>query len=1051
MSLLFANQMEAVARRIERRRRAATCCWLVAAGTIAALALVTADWAIGVHRLPARLSLTGLLLAAIYAAWRWRSTARPAATPLSVALQLEDRYPQYRSLLASGVEFSRQADADATTGSADLRRAVVLRAAVATESLDVHSIVPLSPLRWALAVCALAGVLVATAAFVSPSGVAAGIARLLVPWSRVEYPRTHDLTFVDLPRIAPAGSDFAATLSDRNGRLPASVEVQFRTYRDGQWHEDAQTYPGGPNQLIQIRRANVQESFELRAVGGDHQSMSWRRIEVAPPPQLLALKVRVHPPAYSHLPSEVAGDPAPMLAGSRLEACGRVSLPVASGVLRNEGERSVPLVIAADGMSFSTPPADWTPRRTGSWSLYFTTRQGMAARLDQQVRVEVIPDRPPTAEIVYPAENLAVLPEAVIELAFAIEDDLAVRAAELVLRTHATSASAPQGDAGDQHVDIFPRDERPKPGSKHVTYSLALSDFALPAGARRSLLARAEDSAGQTGQSVRPLLLHVITPEEFSRQVGAQLSQLHNILQRAADQQRRVSQRIAAWQAMADGQPSREEREALFDRQRRLRDAVGGEHDSAAAIAQSLVAQYQRNRWPDAAAARRADRLLRRLQGLRQAELEEIEAALTAFAREASRGGADAALSNPQQQALANARARQQGVIESLQSALDELAQWSDSQQLQQELTRLQAAQEGLLARTGALARAALAGRPEEPDAPLNEQALRAAGEQLQLAEQLGAALDRARQAAAAGASPSSDAARLQAALDHAEQGRAQAEARAAAEHLADQRFGEAAQSQRRASEQLQQALAELAAGIGPLEQLDAALKQLTADQGSLASDLQRLRWRASSAPSPDGHPSSPGSALAARQAEIRERATRQSRESAALPVFARLLTTAAGTMEGVERELLTSAVRGQAVELAEQAHKQLRRLAEAVHEQAAQRWAAAEPLEDTDKKSAGAKRPPVNSNELQAMRLVLAQLGVLRNMQAELRGRTIELERRFAAGGVSAADRDLQAALLADEQKGLADMADALREASAGLPADASDDPLGTQAGPAN
>ncbi|HEX6961654.1 MAG TPA: hypothetical protein VF175_07285, partial [Lacipirellula sp.] len=152
-----------------------------------------------------------------------RSAVRGQATPLGVALALERLYPEHRGLLASGLEFSRQEADDATAGSFDLRRAAVLRASLAIESIDLAAVMPRAPLRRALAAAIAATIVLALPATIAPRTLAIGVARLVNPLSEAEWPRRHDLAFVDPPELIAEGSDFVTLLRDRNGMLPPSV------------------------------------------------------------------------------------------------------------------------------------------------------------------------------------------------------------------------------------------------------------------------------------------------------------------------------------------------------------------------------------------------------------------------------------------------------------------------------------------------------------------------------------------------------------------------------------------------------------------------------------------------------------------------------------------------------------------------------------------------------------------------------------------------------------------------------------------------------------
>ena len=136
--------------------------------------------------------------------------------------------------------------------------------------------------------------------------------------------------------MAAVGSDFRVRLQDRSGKLPATIAVEFRTLRQGSWEYDSRSFAGG-GESVAVVWPNVQEPFEFRARGGDHHSMPWRRVETAPAPQVEAIRVTVHPPAYTGWSAQVVDEPVQIIAGSQLELQARTTRPIASGALGGEG------------------------------------------------------------------------------------------------------------------------------------------------------------------------------------------------------------------------------------------------------------------------------------------------------------------------------------------------------------------------------------------------------------------------------------------------------------------------------------------------------------------------------------------------------------------------------------------------------------------------------------------------------------------------------------------------------------------------------------------
>lgn len=1034
MSSSIGQQLDAVVRRLERRRRATACCCIFAVVSCATIVLIGADWRLGAWRLPERVALTALLIVAVGIAWRHsRRRLGQRFTPLAVALALEDRYPEHRSLLSSGVEFNGQDDCDPIAGSAELRRAVVLRAAIAAESMDLYAIVDREPLRRAAGKAVAAAMLLVVSAVVAPRELAVGVTRLANPFSDVEFPRKHHLEFVDLPAIAPTGHDVASTLIDRRGSLPAIVEVYLRTWREGRWHYAKQEYVAGEANHVEIRWPNVVQMIEVRAVGGDHRTMPWHRIRVATAPQIESLAVVVQPPAYTALPAVVAAEAVEVLAGSRVAVSGRVDAPIISGVLQPEqsDELAQTLTVADDGRSFEMASTGWVPQASGEWSLRFTTAEGMAATAQRRLHIDVRNDAPPTVDVTQPTESLAVLPESVVDFTIRADDDVAVAGVELIVpstQLGGGTATAPDG------VVVYRGDRVPSTGPVVAEHTLAISKLSLPIGSRVSITAQASDYAGHVGRSVRPVQLRIISADEFLQRIDERMEQLSETLRQAAEDQRAAMQQLVLWQERQDSRSTEDEDRTLTERQLRVREAIAGERSSALQLSHEVLAEYERNRWSDVDAAARLDVIRQSLQNLAAGELQAIETGLSGFDRHLNTANSGPSLGAEQRQVLSNVHNSQRHVAESLERMLVDLARWSGVQQFKRDMTRIQRDQAALQAQTSGLARQSLAVPGTQTQQNIDRQTQQVADRQRDLASQLGAVLDGARQASESLAeSQPEDAARLAAAAKQADQGRAQVEARAAAEQIAARRFGQATASQRRASDAIQNAIDQMGQGAGPLDRLDAALKALVAAQGEAVVEVRRLEAASDSHGSDDVGRDLYGASQ--QQAAIRDRSLATAQEIPMFPVFTRLLIAAADTMDGAAKQLDAGEAIEEAAALTSKAHDQLRRLAEAVHEQGKQRLAPSP--SGLNKNGGGQGQPTVSREQLQEMQLALAQVGLLRSKQADLRERTVALERDFAAARLSEAERSEHSAALAAEQEELASMADELRKAAAALPAD--------------
>ena len=306
MPQLFLTQLEQICRRRRRRRWLAATCWAVAALLVAALVMMGLDRVLGIADPVGRTLVTVLLVAmGTMIARRWFLTITAIrVTPLQVAQEVERRHAALRDVVSSAWEFSRQPDDDPTAGSESLRRAIVLRAATSVDEVDWQQLVPREPLRLAALGLASVGLTLGVLTWNLPEEMKIGFTRLMNPRSSAEWPRDHDLHFVEPPTLLAAGEELILQLHDTHGALPAAITMHYRTRSQGRWLEETQSLAASENSL-QIRLPNVRQALQYRATGGDHRTMPWHSLEVEASPRVEQLTVTVHPPAYTQrLPRE---------------------------------------------------------------------------------------------------------------------------------------------------------------------------------------------------------------------------------------------------------------------------------------------------------------------------------------------------------------------------------------------------------------------------------------------------------------------------------------------------------------------------------------------------------------------------------------------------------------------------------------------------------------------------------------------------------------------------------------------------------------------------
>jgi hypothetical protein len=177
----------------------------------------------------------------------------------------------------------------------------------------------------------------------------------------------------------------------------------------------------------------VQESFTYHIALGDAESDE-ARVKVKPRPGVLGIECRQIFPAYTRLPERrrALGD-LRLLAGSRLALQVQVNDGVKSGEIR---------LVAADhektiGATPLTPdPKDHThltgqiaipPKDAAGLTLRLVDQDGVESQGGAIYPIEILPDAPPTIQILWPERREELLTrDATMLLSFAIKDDYGV-------------------------------------------------------------------------------------------------------------------------------------------------------------------------------------------------------------------------------------------------------------------------------------------------------------------------------------------------------------------------------------------------------------------------------------------------------------------------------------------------------------------------------------------------------------------------------------------------------------------------------------------------
>ena len=368
---------------------------------------------------------------------------------LSVALELEGKYPNLNDALASAVDFLEAGEAESRGLSNRLQETAVKQRALADRH-DLDQLARVAAFWRAGWTCCLMLAIAIPLVMVNGERATTALTRLADPYGRHAWPtktRVEIQTPAELPARLPRGEGFDLRFIVR-GLLPDRAVVTFRIAEGEEFHEEYPLTAGnepkyGSNAAVVSTRLEgfrLPASFTFRVVANDYDS-DWQRVEVVPPPRLVPLNGRstpqfiVIPPAYTgrppldiDLPDSEQWLEIPVGSVVRMRAATDVRLSAA--VLTFTGDRSAVSQAAGLAHAGHTDPftafgsaalagavggdipvsldesgrvltAEFSSAMTGPYALRLTDETGLTA--SRTLRLRVTPDPAPTVLLMRPS------------------------------------------------------------------------------------------------------------------------------------------------------------------------------------------------------------------------------------------------------------------------------------------------------------------------------------------------------------------------------------------------------------------------------------------------------------------------------------------------------------------------------------------------------------------------------------------------------------------------------------------------------------------------
>ncbi len=451
------------------------------------------------------------------------------------ALAVERRHPELKSDLTSALELSRLREADYRRygTSRPLVEALSSRAAEAVARLDPAAVVEAPPLGRRLWLPGLLAGLVGLVAVIAPGALADATRALVDPLALVP---PNALALEVTPGHATVLRGSPVTIRVRAvGRLPERVEVAL--FADGPATGDL---PGeAPTRLMAARPTGdgvftvgpfpADRSFRYRAQAGGVSSSPYR-VAVEEPPEVGRIVATYHYPDYLAMEDRrVEGGTIEAYRGTEVRLALTANKPVVRGrLLFDDGsaqalEVQSPAGAAAAGAAGTALAGTLVVAGEGGYRVVLTDQAGFETPDPVRYEIRVVPDEPPTAELVRPGEDLTVDQGDVVRVEWRAADDVALGGVDLVY----------DAGQGEQRVALA----RPRSGSRPRElagrHEWRLGTLRLAPGARVAYHLEARDTdviSGPKKGVSQTFYLEVRSREQDHEQLRADQRQIADAL-----------------------------------------------------------------------------------------------------------------------------------------------------------------------------------------------------------------------------------------------------------------------------------------------------------------------------------------------------------------------------------------------------------------------------------------------------------------------------------------------------------------------------------------
>lgn len=681
------------------------------------------------------LSLTSLIVAGCLAAYRiLRPAWRFHPTSTHVARWIEEQDPSLGDRLSTVIQLANLDTNNRRFGSPQFREFTYQQWLDAGYQPRWRDYLDLSP--WWKSVGRLCIVVVAWAACYAlwPQTSWTGLQRL-VPFSSATWPRNDRLQLVDPPSTVARDSTTQIEVIDLNSPLPDRVDLLIRDASDAVANSSrevvVEAVKMGDVAVANLPAINV--PIEIRAVGGDDDTMPWHRIDVVTPPQMVEFQFTVTTPAYAGLETrEIVGKRIQVLAGSQIRLTGKLNEPVAGLQIKtassqaSEGSTSsgrwLP-VVEAGGRDFHVDNAGdlYTASETLSWQFAAFTADGLEIILPDLWSIDVVQDAVPVVTL-EESTLRSLSTQGQFTLTGRASDDHGL--VQIVAKAKRATAGQADfdleareltSDAGETELLIWQTGGRslPQVGPNNAaperevavrqTWAVA-EKLAIRENDAIEVWLEATDTLGQVGRS-RPQAFQIETAQSVLETLAERQRKVTERVRELVDSQRRNLQ-LAERTAQVASASNRIEQETVdaLSGVSQVENTIGkqiAEGGQSAAGELSAIAQaLEQNQLADSSLAQEIGSLQQQLEAMIDSTLPEAVKAASNAHQTARTSQPTGKLDENTRRAMQASVRSQTDLLNAMQTWLDQASQAESLQQAQEQLVQLLNQQQRLMQET---------------------------------------------------------------------------------------------------------------------------------------------------------------------------------------------------------------------------------------------------------------------------------------------------------------------------------------------------------------